>query len=250
MHPVLFEWNGITIGAYGVMLALAFLAADVLFRREMRRRGQNLDTATRVFWAAVIGGVVGGKALYLLDHWSEFLGDPGGVLLSTQGFAAYGGFILAIAAILWIIRRSGDDPAQVFDAAAPSLALAYGIARIGCQLAGDGCYGMPTDLPWGMSYPDGIVPTAARVHPTPLYEAAWSWALFALLWRRRTRVETPFGLFFAWLFLAAAGRFAVEFIRLNPRVWLDLTSSQWIALASLLAATAFWLALALRRPRT
>ena len=56
------------------------------------------------------------------------------------------------------------------DVAAPALAIGLAIGRIGCQLAGDGDYGVPTDLPWGMSYPNGVVPTTERVHPTPIYE--------------------------------------------------------------------------------
>jgi phosphatidylglycerol:prolipoprotein diacylglycerol transferase len=249
MHPILFEIGGLRIGAYGFMLALAFLAADVLFRCEMRRRGESLALATRVFVAAVVGGIVGGKLMYLLTHPAAFLDDPLGVLFSTQGMAAYGGFILAIALCSWVIRRHGTRLSVVYDAAAPSLALAYGIARIGCQLAGDGCYGVPSDLPWAMSYPDGIVPTMDHVHPTPLYEMLYSFALFALLWRLRVPLQsTPFALFFTWVLLAGAGRFAVEFIRLNERIWFGLTASQLVALVAMATALAWFVAQNNRRP--
>jgi phosphatidylglycerol:prolipoprotein diacylglycerol transferase len=241
MHPILFEIGGLRIGAYGFMLALAFLAADILFRREMRRRGESLALATRVFVAAVVGGIFGGKLMYLLTHPAAFLADPLGVLFSAQGMAAYGGFILAIVLCSGVIRRSGSRLSVVYDAAAPSLALAYGIARIGCQLAGDGCYGVPSDLPWAMSYPNGILPTSEQVHPTPVYEMLYSFGLFALLWRLRVPMQsTPFALFFTWLFLAGAGRFAVEFIRLNEQIAFGLTASQLVALAAMGAALAWF----------
>ena len=237
MHPILFEIVELRIGAYGFMLALAFLFADIFFRIEMRRRGESLALATRVFLAAVAGGIIGGKALYVLDHLDQFALDPLGVLFSVHGMAAYGGYILAIVLCSWVIRSSRARLSTVFDAVTPSLALAYGIARIGCQLAGDGCYGVPTDLSWGMSYPAGVVPTFENVHPAPVYEMLYSFALFALLWRLRLTLQSvPFALFFTWLGLACAGRFAVEFIRLNDRVWLGLTASQLIAVAGMAVA--------------
>lgn len=241
MYPILFEFGELRIGAYGFMLALAFLAADVFGRMELRRRGESSALATAVFLAAVVGGVVGGKLMYLVTHPERFLSDPMGVLFSTQGMAAYGGFILAIVLCSWVIRRAGSRLSSVYDAVAPSLALAYGIARIGCQLAGDGCYGLPTDLSWGMSYPNGIIPTDMLVHPTPIYEMLYSFALFALLWRLRIPLQsTPFALFFTWLGLACAGRFLVEFIRLNERIWLGMTASQLVALVGM-AAAMVWL---------
>ena len=234
MHPVLFEIGALKIGSYGVFLALAFLAADIVFRKEIRRRGESLVLANQVFLGALVGGLVGGKLLFILDHWGQFLADPVGIVFDTRGLSAYGGFVLAIGLCGWVIHRRGASVSTVFDAAAPGLALAYGIARIGCQLAGDGCYGTSTALPWGMSYPEGIVPTHESVHPTPIYESLYSLALFALLWRLRLPLQsTPFALFFLWLFLAGGGRFLVEFIRLNEPVALGLTASQWLALAGM-----------------
>lgn len=250
MHPVLFEIGDLRIGAYGFMLALAFLAADVFFRKEMRRRGESMALATRVFLAAVVGGIVGGKLMYLVTHPDQFIADPLGVLFSARGMAAYGGFILAIALCSWVIRRDGAKLSTVYDAVAPSLALAYGIARIGCQLAGDGCYGVPTGLPWGMSYPNGVMPTFDIVHPTPVYETLYSFALFALLWRLRKPLQsTPFALFFTWLALSGVGRFAVEFIRLNEPVWLGLTASQLVALVGIAVALVWFMKFGKNRPK-
>jgi phosphatidylglycerol:prolipoprotein diacylglycerol transferase len=99
--------------------------------------------------------------------------------------------------------------------------------RIGCFLVGDD-YGRPTDLPWGIAFPEGAPPTLVPVHPTQLYEAAWLLLLGAFLWRRRR--ASPF-LFGEYLVGAGIGRFVVEIWRVNTRVAHGLTEAQWIALA-------------------
>ena len=112
---------------------------------------------------------------------------------------------------------------------APALAIGYGIGRIGCQLAGDGTYGVASSLPWAMSYPHGLVPTTVAVHPTPVYETLASLLIFALLWRLRRRIA-PLNLFGLYLVLAGAERFLVELIRRNDAVLLGLTQPQlWAA---------------------
>jgi phosphatidylglycerol:prolipoprotein diacylglycerol transferase len=109
---------------------------------------------------------------------------------------------------------------------APGLAIGYAIGRIGCQLSGDGDYGRATSLPWGMSYPDGEVPTTEIVHPTPVYETAAMLVVFFVLWRLRDRLNRPWQLFGLWAILAGAERFLVEFVRRNADVALGLTPAQ------------------------
>jgi phosphatidylglycerol:prolipoprotein diacylglycerol transferase len=109
---------------------------------------------------------------------------------------------------------------------APGLAIGYAIGRIGCQLSGDGDYGRATSLPWGMSYPDGEVPTTEIVHPTPVYETAAMLVVFFVLWRLRDRLNRPWQLFGLWAILAGAERFLVEFVRRNEDVALGLTAAQ------------------------
>ena len=116
-----------------------------------------------------------------------------------------------------------------------ALAIGYGIGRIGCQLAGDGDYGVATDLPWGMAYPNGVVPTLEKVHPAPVYETLLGLAIFAILWRLRLRFEKPGQLFSLYLVLAGAARFAVEIIRLNPDVVWGLSAAQLISLVMIAA---------------
>jgi len=109
--------------------------------------------------------------------------------------------------------------------------IGYGIARIGCQLSGDGDYGLPTDLPWGMAYPKGTVPTTQIVHPTPVYETIFSFLLFGLLWKLRKRPAPDGWLFFVYLIISGLERFFIEFIRLNPKWARGLSQSQLISLS-------------------
>jgi len=110
------------------------------------------------------------------------------------------------------------------------MGLAFG--RIGCQLSGDGDYGVPTDLPWGMSYPDGVVPTTDRVHPTPIYEMVGSFALFGYLWAKRASSSGPGELLGLYCVYSGLLRFLVEFVRRNPAWLLGLTTAQWFSFAS------------------
>jgi len=214
MHPILFEIGQIQIGSYGVCLALAFLINYPLFISESKRLDIPKEAIDYIFMAAIIGGMVGGKSLYLFE---SLLRDDFSFRHSfslTGGFAALGGFLLAFALCGLVIRVRNYDAGDIFNAAAPGLMLAYGIARIGCQLSGDGDYGIPSDLPWAMSYPNGIIPTLERVHPTPIYETIYSFIIFAALWSIRKKLSKPFELFALYLVLSGLARFLVEFIRL------------------------------------
>jgi phosphatidylglycerol:prolipoprotein diacylglycerol transferase len=133
---------------------------------------------------------------------------------------------------------------MLLDLCSPALAIGYAIGRIGCQISGDGDYGEPTDLPWGMAYPHGIVPTTDVVHPTPIYETLTmglgAWAL----WRLRD-VLRPGVLFASYLVLAGGERFLVEFVRRNEPVLLGLTEAQLTSLVMLVAG-GVWLVRAAR----
>ena len=112
--------------------------------------------------------------------------------------------------------------------------MAYGIGRIGCFLAGDGTYGTPTDLPWGMAFPDGVVPVTVPVHPAQLYEAAGAFAIAAVLWLLARR-WLPLSVFGGYLALSGAARLLVEIVRVNDRVLLGLTEAQLFGVLSIIA---------------
>jgi phosphatidylglycerol:prolipoprotein diacylglycerol transferase len=143
--------------------------------------------------------------------------------------------IFGISALLfqgWWAKIGG---LRTLDLAAPAAALGYGIGRIGCFLSGDGCYGVATKLPWGMSFPNGIEPTLVRVHPTPLYELAAGLLIAGWLWWRGGKQRSVGAITGEYLLLSGIARFLVEFIRRNPKVLWGLSNAQLASAATVLA---------------
>ncbi len=164
MHPILFRIGPVTLYSFGLMMAAAFLAANFFFSKELARRGLDARIAAQIFLICMIGGVAGSKLFSVVENWSDFVRDPMGQLFSPAGLTFYGGFLVAMAWIYMYVKRKGLRFALFADMIAPTVLLAYGIGRIGCQLAGDGDYGIPSNLPWAMSYPQGTAkPTYALV---------------------------------------------------------------------------------------
>ncbi|MGH8982789.1 MAG: prolipoprotein diacylglyceryl transferase [Acidimicrobiia bacterium] len=225
MKPVLIELGHLEVTSYGVSKALAALVGGWLLTRELRRVGRDPELAWALTIAAALGGFAGAKLYYLAERGSEIsLHDLGGM-----GFTWYGGLLGGAAAVLLVARLRGIPASLMAGISAVPLAVAYGIGRIGCLLAGDGTYGIASDLPWAMSFPEGTVPTTEQVHPTPLYEALAAFAIAALLWRLRTRLS-PLALFALFAVLMGASRFLVEFVRRQEEIVAGLTAPQlWSA---------------------
>jgi len=248
----------VTIPTFGLMLALAMLASYFLLRADLARRGiaeKNSSLAESLIAIPCLAGIIGAKLYHVLESPHELAADPWGLLLSQFGFAWFGGLLAGFAAYLLLARRQRVPLLTMLDAGSPAAALGYGIGRIGCLLSGDGDYGIPSSLPWAMSFPNGLVPTTARVHPTPIYEFIVAAAIAALLWRLGTRSAGPAinqasqhanalrpGLVFAmYLVLTGAARFLVEFIRINPRSFFGLTNAQAASVVSICAGLLlFW----------
>ena len=133
-----------------------------------------------------------------------------------------------------LYKRTQQQRWRVLDALAIGAAGAYAVGRLACLFAGDGCYGTWTNLPWGMHFPHGTAPSLLPRHPTPLYESLASLALLIFLFARKRKPGHTFLLF---LMLSGALRFLVEFIRINHRIWLNLSLAQWIAQPLLTAST-------------
>lgn len=162
MYPILFKIGPLTIYSFGFMMAIAFLVANYLFAKEAKVRGWDQKHVSRITIMALIGGVAGSKLFSLFEDWGSFVKDPIGQIFSPSGLTFYGGFIVAMIMILWYVKAQKLSPRELADVVAPIVFLAYGIGRLGCQLAGDGDYGLPTHAAWGMKYSEGTVkPTYA-----------------------------------------------------------------------------------------
>jgi phosphatidylglycerol---prolipoprotein diacylglyceryl transferase len=230
---------------FGIMFSIAFLAAGAVVARRFRELGKPGDWAYEMVFSALVGGIVGARGYYLVQHWSEVKHDLLGNVFSGSGLVWYGGALGgAIAVFIWAWRR-GFLTLALLDLAAAPLALGYAIGRVGCQLSGDGDYGKPADVPWAMSYPHGTVPTTQHVHPTPIYESVSMGLVAWALWSLRDRVA-PGILFALYLVLSGLERFLVEFLRRNKEVWAGLTAPQ-IESIVLIVVGITWIALASRR---
>jgi phosphatidylglycerol:prolipoprotein diacylglycerol transferase len=233
MYPVLFRIFGVPIEAFWATVFLGFLAALFVARSELRRQGHDSGAAFDLILWAYVGGFVGARLFMIVTAWEEFQRDPFELLFSGSGWVWQGGVIGGAVAVVLKARALGLPLGDVSDLAGPCLAIGQAIGRVGCQLAGDGDYGVPTDLPWGMAYPDGVVPTSERVHPTPIYEAVLYFLIFLGLWSQRARPHPAGSIFGQYLLYTGAVRFAVEFVRRNPAVALGLTLAQWVSLLSM-----------------
>ena len=218
---------GLSIKTFGVMFALAFLAAGAVLLRRLRELELPLDWAYEIIFAALAGGLVGSRLYYVVQNYDAVKHDLVGSLFSGSGLVWYGGVIGgALAVVGWAYWRKFLSLA-LLDLAAPGLALGYAIGRIGCQVSGDGDYGIRSTLPWAMGYPHGTVPTppGVKVQPTPIYETLTMGLVAWYLWRRRDDLRAG-GLFALYLLLSGVERLLVEFVRRNHEVLAGLTAPQ------------------------
>jgi phosphatidylglycerol:prolipoprotein diacylglycerol transferase len=226
MYPTIVRIGDFEITSFGVLVAIAALVGLRMFQRELARSGLPESGADGAL-AGVLGGLAGAKILWTLEHAGG--GEPiADLLFSRGGMSWFGGLLGGIAAGLWMLRRRGIHWIPALAAATPALAIGHAIGRIGCFLVGDD-YGRPTDLPWGVAFPEGLPPTDVPVHPTQLYEAAVLVPIAWLLIRWRRHGASDRSVLARYLILAGALRFAIEFIRVNPEVMGPFTFAQLIS---------------------
>jgi phosphatidylglycerol:prolipoprotein diacylglycerol transferase len=244
MQPEL-EIGPLTLQTFGIMFALGFVAAGALVGKRLKELGKPTDWAYEMVFAALVGGIVGARIDFIIQNYDSVSDDLFGSIFSGAGLVWFGGAIGgAVGVLLWAWWRRILN-LTLLDLCAPGLAIGYAVGRIGCQVSGDGDYGIPWDGPWAMAYPDGTVATDVPVHPTPIYETLAMGLATYVLWRLRDSLR-PGLLFALYLVLAGTERFLVEFIRRNDEVVLGLTQAQLISLAMALAG-AVWLAMKANR---
>jgi phosphatidylglycerol---prolipoprotein diacylglyceryl transferase len=254
----------IHLGTFGLLLWLAAVVATVVLHRNFVRNGVDADALSVVAFV-VIAGVIGAKTWHELQnipdlkHALKTMTAPGwnhpfDIFMEflhwfQAGFAWYGGLLAGIAMLMWqgrVARFKGPlegtlgqrvGPLRMLDLAAPAAAIGYGVGRIGCLTSGDGDYGINTTLPWGVHMAkNALVPTTppdALVQPTPVYELLFALALGWWLWRRG-KENLPIGeMTGEYLVLSGIGRFLVEFVRVNPRIYWGMSNAQVAALGSI-----------------
>jgi prolipoprotein diacylglyceryl transferase len=212
---------------------------------------------------AAVSGVIGAKLFAVIEsveNFESFLKDPLGQLLSGSGLAIYGGLIVAFIVVYMYVKKKGMKPIHVMDAIAPSLIMGYAVGRIGCQLSGDGDWGIVNNNPqpswwflpdnwWAWDYPRNVleqsfgnkIPDCAfrycnaliePVFPTPIYEVIMALIIFAILWALRKKLKPAGALFFLYMIFNGIERFFIEKIRVNPDIeilGIKATQAEYIA---------------------
>ncbi|PZR68312.1 MAG: diacylglyceryl transferase [Solirubrobacterales bacterium] len=216
---------GLSIKTFGVCFAMGFLVSGAIVMRRLRELGKPADYAYEITFAALAGGLVGARGYYVIQNYDQVKHDLLGSIFSGSGLVWYGGAIGGALAVLAWARWRGMLNLALLDLACIPLAMGYAIGRVGCQVSGDGDYGIRSSLPWAMPYPHGTVPTTAAVQPTPIYESVAMGLLAWALWRLRDRYR-PGVLFAIYLVGSGIERLLVEFIRRNKEVLAGLTAPQ------------------------
>jgi phosphatidylglycerol:prolipoprotein diacylglycerol transferase len=227
MHRTLFQIGPIGINAYSAMLTLAFFVGTILAVQRAKSRGVAAHDVVRLATLAIVASIAGARLLYGLEHVRVFATAPGDILLLWQGGLSYHGGLFAAVLAAWLWFRVKRIPVgKMVDIFAPSIALGFGIVRIGCFLNGC-CFGTPTDMPWGLNFPlispAGRVFGSAPIHPVQLYASICGLLGFlVLIWIEK---KYPFGagnglLFLSCLALSSSWRFLLEFFRYQePQAW-------------------------------
>jgi phosphatidylglycerol:prolipoprotein diacylglycerol transferase len=248
-------------GTFGLLLWLAAVIGTVVLHRNFVRHGVDAD-ALNVVALVVVSGILGAKAWHELQDvpmlvlaikrigapgWKHPLDIAGEFLFWFRaGFAWFGGMIAGVAVLMLQGRAARPEGlmgwwagVRMLDLASPAAAIGYGVGRIGCLTSGDGDYGIKTTLPWGVHMArNALVPTPDLVQPTPVYELLYSVALGWLLWRLGSKSRPVGWLTGLYLVLSGLGRFLVEFVRINPKLYWGMSNAQVAALASVVVGGA------------
>jgi len=222
---------------FGVVVAIAIVTATTVATRLVRTYEDlgKLPPQSHTFVAdmvlvSALAGIVGARVFDICDNPDRFLADPIAMIFTRAGFSIYGGLCFGIVAGVIFVKRRSVPVIPMLDAAAPAMMLGYGIGRLGCQIAGDGDWGIaanmvmkPSWLPdwaWAQTYDGniaGVIISPPGVYPTPIYETMMALAIFWVLWRMRLHGNRAGYLFSTYLLLAGFERLLIEKIRINTR---------------------------------
>lgn len=254
MHPVLFKIGFLTIHTYGLFVATGLLTALWMGSHLAKARRIPPEKVMDLTFYAVLAGFLGARLLYVGLNPSLFSGDWLGVLRVWEGgLVFYGGFIGALAAVLFYIRKHHLPTGVIFDILAVAAPLGHAIGRIGCFFAGC-CYGESCALPWAVTFNDPLTLAQPGIplHPTQLYESAANVLIFFVLLSLYRKRVFPNRLFLVYMLIYGIVRSIIEVFRGDPRGFLfdeTLSTSQAVGLTAALVAALLLVALYIRDKR-
>jgi len=245
VFPTLFRIGPVDVHSYGTLLMVGFLSAILLSRRQARRMGLSADLPLDLGVWVLVAAVVSARVMFVALNWDYYSPRPAEVLYiwRQSGLSFHGGLLGGVLAGVLFSWRRGLSFWTVADMVSPGIALGYAIARVGCLLNGC-CYGVPTELPWGMTfplYPDSQITTDPS-HPTQIYAALGSLAILAVLLRARSRLTVPGRLFLLYLMLYSVLRSGIEVLRRGATADIAIDGVTQAQVASAIIFTAALLA--------
>ncbi len=223
IKPVLFELFDLPIFSYSFFVLLGLIIGIIVFYYNSKNKRSLNESTFYILLAAVIGGILGAKIPIWIINFKQILLDPTNLSLILSGRTIVGGIIGGTISVYLIkkILRIKERKGNLF---APSMAIGIAVGRIGCFLRGC-CYGKSTDFFWGVNFGDNILR-----HPTQLYESIFCLILFFYLQFKIKKDKDPGKLFQIFMISYFSFRFLIEFIRVEPIIFLGLTGFQWISL--------------------
>ena len=272
MYPVIYDFGKVNllgfqfhlaIYSFGLMLVAAFYTCYFLLDKDLRELGYDEKLASDIIFWSALGGIVGSKVYHVIENLDQIMSsnNPMSLIFSGSGLVFLGGLVGAIIAVTVVLKKNNVAWLTFADQLAPLILLGYAIGRLGCFLVGDD-YGIPSKLPWAMSFPEGLPPTTTsvfayqfpwidisdlpagviKVHPTQLYETLICSGLFYYLWSKRKSIEVQGSLFFQYLVFAGFERFLIEFLRTNEKYAFDIFSgAQLLSLLMIIFGSYFLL---------
>ena len=272
-----------SLGSWPAGIALGLLFAGLKWWDKNKQKLAKPEKRTVRIWPqdrvgeitilALVFGLLGAKLFDIFENWGDFLKHPSDYIFSAKGLTFYGGLICAALAIWWYAKKHKIGFWHLNDTMAPTMMLAYSLGRIGCQVSGDGDWGIENtstkpfswlpDWMWSYTYPHNVNEVGVKiadctdtkfcnelpvgVYPTPFYEIVLCFILFLVIWSVRKKFKIPGTLFSLYLILNGLERFFVEKIRVNTRLdifGLHPTQAEIISSLLFLTGVAIWIILA------
>lgn len=254
-------WAGLIVSASMVYFEYRKRKKAELPKPEVKTEDVPAEANTgNILMISIFMGLLGSKIFDSIERWDELIADPLGVIFAFSGLSFFGGLIFVIATLIYYCKKHDIKFLVLADSAAPALLIAYAIGRIGCQVAGDGCWGIENIAPkpewlaflpdwtWSYNYPHNVINEGVAIHscagdhcrvlanpvfPTPLYETIINLIWFAIIWSIRKSITTTGVLFGIYLIMTGISRFFIEYIRVNIRydiLGMELSQAQFIAI--------------------
>lgn len=241
MRITLAEIFGIKIRSYGLMIAIGIIAASALLIKQAKKKGYDEDSVLNMIILTVLGGILGGKVLFIITEIKDIIKKPSILKDFGYGFVVYGAIIGGALTIYLYCKKKKWNVLELLDSTVPGLAIAQGFGRIGCLMAGC-CYGAETDSPISIVFPEGsLAPSGVHLHPTQIYSSIFDFLLgIFLLWyiKKSNKSGKVVG---AYFIAYSIGRFLIEFLRNDPRGNVGvLSTSQFIAIFTLIVGIVFF----------